>query len=75
MELEEGDRVRIDIPDESDPDHDRYHGKHGKIISVIPDAGNSSTRDSRDADLFRVEFDGGDFADFSRRDLRPPIDE
>jgi hypothetical protein len=29
MDLSEGDRVRIDIPDETDPDHDAYHGVHG----------------------------------------------
>ena len=27
-----GDRVRIDIPDETDPDHDRYHGEHAQIV-------------------------------------------
>lgn len=32
------DRVRIDIPDESDPDHDQYHGIHGRVIHVSEDA-------------------------------------
>lgn len=75
MELEEGDRVRVDIPDETDPDHDRYHGNHGSIVAVIGDDAESVTGDERDSDLFRVEFDNGEYADFRRRDLRPPIDE
>lgn len=33
----EGDRVRIDIPDESDPDHDAYHGAHGEIMKMVSD--------------------------------------
>ncbi|MFC7043852.1 hypothetical protein [Halonotius sp. GCM10025705] len=32
-----GDTVRIDIPDETDPDHDQYHGDHGHIIDVVKD--------------------------------------
>ena len=30
-----GDRVHIDIPDESDPDHSVFHGKHGVVTEVI----------------------------------------
>ena len=30
----EGDRVRIDIPDETDVDY-RYHGDHGIIIEAL----------------------------------------
>lgn len=64
-EFEVGDRVRVDIPDEAEPKHVRYHGKHGSIISVIPS----------EAERFRVEFDDGDYADFHPADLRPPITE
>jgi ribosomal protein L21E len=30
----EGDRVRIDIPDETDPDHALYHGEHGTVVAI-----------------------------------------
>ena len=33
-DFEEGDRVRIDIPDEADPDH-RLHGEHGEVAAII----------------------------------------
>lgn len=70
-----GDRVRIDIPDETDPDHERYHGKHGEIVAIISDDAESVTGDPKDSDIYRVEFDDGDHADFRSRDLRPPITE
>jgi hypothetical protein len=33
----EGDLVRIDIPDEMDPDHDSYHGEHGTVVAILKD--------------------------------------
>lgn len=33
----EDDRVRVDIPDISDPDHDEYHGEHGEIEAILED--------------------------------------
>ena len=36
-EFGQGDRVRIDIPDETDPDHEQYHGQHGTVIKIISD--------------------------------------
>jgi ribosomal protein L21E len=71
----EGDRVRVDIPDESDPDHERYHGRHGTVISVIEDSGEEVTDDKRDGILYRIELKNGEIADFRWRDLRPPIVE
>jgi hypothetical protein len=32
-----GDRVRIDNPDTTDPDHDRYHGREGTIEQIRTD--------------------------------------
>lgn len=66
-----GDRVRVDIPDETHPDHERYHGKHGRVVATLPAAGpdGGGGRERR----FRVEFDGGGYADFERFFLRPPI--
>jgi len=59
----EGDRIRIDIPDETDPDHDHYHGEHRRV-----------TGDEDDSTIFRVALDSGEVVDFRERDLRPPIE-
>lgn len=75
LRFSEGDRVRIDIPDETDPDHEYYHGEHGQIIAVLGDDADSVTRDTRDARLYRVALDSGEEADFRWRDLRPPIEK
>jgi len=70
-----GDRVRIDIPDEIDPNH-RFHGTHGNIVDVIDDDADIETGQSQDSQIYRVEFDdSATVHDFRRRDLRPPIDE
>ena len=44
----EGDQVRIDIPDKSDPDFELYHGEQGEIVEVIEDDAGKATRDKRD---------------------------
>lgn len=75
FEPEEGTRVRIDIPDERDPDHETYHGLHGIIVDLIEDDAAQETGDSRDKTIYRVEFVDGTHADFRWRDLRPPIEE
>ena len=73
MGYEEGDRVRVDIPDETDPDH-RYHGEHGAIVRVIQDDGGDVTGSSVDTDLYRVKLSSGETVDVRERDLRPPLD-
>ena len=70
----EGDRVRIDIPDEMDPDHDRDHGAHGTIVEVLTDDAGRETGDERDNHLFRVDVDDGPVVDLRWRDLRPAQD-
>ncbi|AXG07442.1 hypothetical protein DU500_13970 [Haloplanus rubicundus] len=70
----EGDRVRIDIPDETDPDHSQYHGEHGTIVAIINDHAGKVTGDERDSTLIRVKLESGSKADFRQRDLRPPIE-
>lgn len=35
--LSGGDCVQTEIPDETDPDHDRYHAEHGWIIDLLED--------------------------------------
>ena len=70
--FEQGDNVRIDIPDTDDPDFDRYHGRTGKIHEVIEDDAGEATGDERDSYLFAVKFDYGETEHFRWRDLRPP---
>ncbi|MUV85515.1 hypothetical protein GJ631_02690 [Natronomonas sp. CBA1123] len=69
-----GDRVRIDIPDVTDLDHERYHGREGTITEVIEDDASEETGDERDAVLYRIKFSDGETADFRWRDLRPPFE-
>lgn len=71
----EGDRVRVDIPDEADPDHDPYHGVHGRVVKVVSDAAGSMSGDTRDSRLYRVALETDEKVDFRWRDLRPPIDD
>ncbi|WP_345784092.1 hypothetical protein [Natronolimnohabitans sp. A-GB9] len=66
-----GDEVRIDIPDETDPDFDEFHGQHGKIVDVLSDDAGAVTGDERNDVLYRVEFRDGSTMDFRWRDLRP----
>jgi ribosomal protein L21E len=54
-----GDRVRIDIPDETDPDHERYHGREGTVVELLADDASEETGDSRDAIIYRVGLDDG----------------
>lgn len=72
--IEIGDRVRIDIPDKSDPDY-RFHGLHGDIEAIIEDDASVLTGDGRDSKLYRVRLDTGDSVDLRRRDIRPPIED
>ena len=67
----EGHRVRIDIPDTTDPDHEPYHGREGQIVDVDEDTAGLETGDERDSLNYLVEFDDGDNMHFRWRDLRP----
>jgi hypothetical protein len=69
-----GDRVRIDIPDRDDPDFDKFHREHGRVVEVLDDAAGTMTGDERDSTLYRVELDSGQTTDFRWRDLRPIVD-
>ena len=72
-EYETGDRVRIDIPDETDPDHDRYHGEHGQIVDILADEAGMLTGDDRDSTIYRVQFSNGEELDLRHQSIRPPI--
>jgi hypothetical protein len=73
-QITQGDRVRVDIPDESDIDYEQFHGQHGTIISILNDDVGTVTGEEQDSQLYRVEFDSGETMDFRRHDLRPPIE-
>jgi len=73
MKVNEGDRVRVDIPDESDLDHERLHGRHGRVMDVLEDDAGEETGDPRDSQLYRIRLDDGSEVDLRWRDLRPPI--
>lgn len=66
-----GDRVRVDIPDKTDPDYEQYHDRVGTVLSVKEDDAGKTTGDRRDATIYSVEFDDGDRWFFRWRDLRP----
>jgi len=70
----EGDRVRIDIPDETDPDH-HYHGDHGTITVILADDAPDVTGDQRDSQLFRVKLESDQTIDVRWRSLRPPLEK
>lgn len=73
MRFDEGDRVRIDIPDEDDPDHE-LHSQHGEITEVLDDdASEVIVKD--DSRLLRVRLDSGNVVDVRVWDLRPAFDE
>lgn len=69
--LEEGMKVRIDIPDQEDPDYDSIHGRFGEIIEVIEDDAGRVTGDGRDSAIYRVQLEDGEVVDCRWRDIRP----
>jgi ribosomal protein L21E len=71
--FDKGERVRVDIPDETDPDH-RLHGEHGTVVSILQDDAGTTTGDERDDVIYRVELADGENIDLRWRDLRPPIE-
>ena len=68
-----GDRVRIDIPDETDPDHEQYHSEHGQISDILEDEAGSFTGEEQDSIIYRIQLDNGDNIDVRHRAIRPPI--
>lgn len=69
--FEVGDRVRIDIPDETNLDHERLHGRYGTVIEILEDDAGAETEDQRDSHLFHVELGDGTEEHLRWRDLRP----
>ncbi len=73
-DLDTGDRVRIDIPDETDPDYNQFHGEHGTIVSTVQDDLSEITGTEGKSTIYRVDLDSGQTMDFRHHDLRPPIE-
>ena len=71
----EGDRVRVDIPDTTDPDHEEWHGREGVIVEVDKDDAGESTGDERDSVGYLIEFDNGETMHFRWRDVRPAFND
>lgn len=73
MDVEVGDRVRIDIPDETDENH-RHHGKLGTVIRVLGDGASEVAGNPSDSSPVRIKLETGEKADFRPRDVRPSIE-
>lgn len=58
MNLQIGERVRVELPDSSDLDR-RYHGKAGTVVDITTDHLGEITGDPQDNRLYHVEFDDG----------------
>lgn len=68
--FEVGDRVRIDIPDTTDPDFG-LHGRVGVVTDILEDDAGQETGDIRDSHLYFGELDDGEVQHLRWRDLRP----
>ncbi|MFB6361140.1 MAG: hypothetical protein ABEH59_07435 [Halobacteriales archaeon] len=69
---EVGDRVRIDIPDETHPDH-QYHGTNGEITAVIPGSETADTEADQFGIRFRVDLEIDEAIEIEAKYVRPPI--
>ena len=73
MSFEQGDRVRIDIPDTTD--HDQHlHGKHGVILEVLEDDAEVITG-GQQSRLFLIRLESGQEVDVREWDVREPFDQ
>ena len=72
-EFDVGDQVRIDIPDETDPDHDQHHGKHGQVVEILEDEAGTLTGDERDSIIYQIKLNDGGSIDVRHRAIRRPI--
>jgi hypothetical protein len=70
--IQKGDQVRVDIPDEADPDY-RYHGEHGEVVEILDDDAGRETGDSLDSQIYRLRLESGETVDLRWRDIRPPL--
>lgn len=52
----EGDAVQVHLPDKNDPDHDRYHGRHGIIVKKLECGVITITGEEKNSIHYRVQF-------------------
>jgi len=69
-----GNRVRIDIPDETNLNHDQYHGEHGQIVEILEDEADTRTVDQRDSIIYQIQLSDGEKIDVRHHAIRPPIE-
>jgi len=69
--FESGGSVRIDTPDEIDPDYERLHGRHGVIVEIISDGAGAMICDEREGCVYVDKLDNREITDVRWRDLRP----
>jgi len=74
-EYNSGDRVRIDIPDETDPNHDQYHGEHGTIVDLLEDDDDTLSGERHESIIYRIQLNGGEKIDVRQHVVRPPIEK
>lgn len=68
-----GDRVRIDIPNETNPNHDQYHEEHGTIVDILEDDSDAFSGDEQESSIYRIQLDAGEKLDVRHLVIRPPI--
>ena len=56
--------VRVNIPDTTDPDFNRFHGLEGTVVNVIKDDAGDEAGDERDSIINQIALDDGTPLDF-----------
>ena len=72
-EFSTGETVRIDIPDETDPDHDAYHGEHGQVIEIVEGEITTITGEQVEEIRYRIRLRDGEELELPAYSIRPPI--
>jgi len=72
-EFSTGETVRIDIPDETDPDHDAYHGEHGHVIDIVEGEMTTITGEQVEEIRYRIRLPDGEELELPSHAIRPSI--
>ena len=72
-EFSTGETVRIDIPDETDPDHDAYHGEHGQVIGIVEGEITTITGEQVEEIRYRIRLPNSEELELPAYSIRPPI--
>lgn len=68
-----GTRVRINIPNESDPGHGLFHGRKGIVLAHLGTTNCLVRPEMRNENLYRVKLDDGTKAVFVQSDLQSDL--